>query len=369
MPLDVAALRAETPGCATVTHLNNAGASLAPQPVLDAVVGHLHREATIGGYEAAEEAADRLAGTYASVAALLGATADEVALTDSCTRGYQLALGALDVRPGARVLTARSEYPDGLDALRALCARTGARLEVVEDDATGAVDLEALERSLDTDVALVALTWVPTSGGLVNPAAEVGRLTREAGAAYVVDACQAVGQLPVDVRELGCDALVGTGRKWLRAPRGTGFLFVRRDSSGSQARDAELWERSAALQLGLAAAADYALALDVRETWARVAALGEQLRIRLTELPGVQVHDKGEVRGGIVTFSVTGLAAGEVRLRLREDGINTSVVHSATSELDLQHRGLPDLVRASVHYYNDVDELDRLVAAVAQCAN
>jgi cysteine desulfurase/selenocysteine lyase len=248
--IDVARARADTPGCREVVHLNNAGASLPPAPVLEAVVGHLRREAQIGGYEAAAERADRVEHTYDALAALLGCARDEVAVVENATRGWDMAFYAFRFRPGDRILTTRVEYGSSYIAFLQVAARTGAVVEVVPDDEAGQVDVSALEAMLDERVKLVSLVHVPTHGGLVNPAAEVGRVTRAAGVPLLLDACQSAGQMPLDVEELGCDVLTGTGRKFLRGPRGTGFLYVRRASVhyyNEQAELDRLVERVAAL--------------------------------------------------------------------------------------------------------------------------
>ena len=189
MGLNVAKLRSETPGVAHRVHLNNAGAGLMPQTVLDAMVGYLTREAEIGGYEAAGEAADALDGVYDSVARLLGAERDEIALAENATVAWQLAFYALDFQPGDRILTARAEYAANYVAFLQVAKRTGAVIEVVPDDGDGVLDPEALERMIDGRVKLIAITWVPTNGGLCNPAAAVGR-TRPAPAASTPAASQ-----------------------------------------------------------------------------------------------------------------------------------------------------------------------------------
>lgn len=381
---DIDKARRDTPGCAVVTHLNNAGAALPPHVVTDAVVRHLRREAEIGGYEAAAEANDAVDAVYSSIARLLHCDPDEVAVVENATRAWDMAFYAMRFGPGDRILTGRSEYASNVIALLQVARRTGARVEVVEDDEHGQIDLAELERLLGHDnVKLVALTHVPTSGGLVNPAAEVGRLARAAGVPYLLDACQSVGQLPVHVDEIGCDMLSTTGRKFLRAPRGTGFLYV----SGrlveqlepplldlhsahwtspdsyeirSDARRFENWECSYAGKLGLGAAVDYALSWDGDEVARRIEHLAAGLRERLGAMPGVTVHDKGLRRCGIVTFSVAGVEAADVQRQLAAAAVNTSVTLADYAQFDLPARGLPDLVRASVHYYNTEDELDLL---------
>jgi cysteine desulfurase / selenocysteine lyase len=386
--LDVEGLRAETPGCSHVAHLNNAGSSLPPTPVLDAVVDHLRREAEIGGYEAAAERADNLAHTYDALARLIGAQRDEVAVIENATRAWDMAFYAFQFGPGDRILTGRAEYASNWIALRQVAERTGAIVEVVPDDERGQLDVAELERMLDERVKLVSVVHMPTQSGLVNPAADVGRLTRAAGVPLLLDACQSVGQLPVDVEGIGCDVLSATGRKFLRGPRGTGFLYVRRSllerleppfldmlaaewqrDGGYEirpdARRFENWETYVAGKVGLGVAADYALAVGVDRIWARVRSLAEDLRARLAELASVTVLDRGAVLGAIVTFSVAGRRVADVQSALAAQSINVSTTTASSARLDLDARGIDELVRASVHYYNTTEELDRLVECVA----
>ncbi len=389
--LDVERARALTPGCAHVIHLNHAGASLMPEPVLETVVSHLRREAEIGGYEAADEAGDGLEAVYRSAARLLGAARDEIALVENATRAWDMAFYSLRFRPGDRILIGRAEYVSNVIAELQVASRRGVALEVVDDDEHGQIDVTELERRIDDRVRLIALTHVPTNGGLVNPAADVGRVARAAGVPFLLDATQSAGQIALDVASLGCDVLCLTGRKYLRGPRGTGVLYVRRELGGDLdppflevrsatwiapdryevapgARRFETWDRNVAGLLGLGAAIDHALGWGIEAIEARVAALGDGLRQRLGAVEGVAVHDKGLRRCGIVTFTVAGADAAEALRRLAAERVNTFVSPVTSAQLDLPARGLGDLVRASVHYVNTEEELDRAAEAVASLA-
>jgi cysteine desulfurase / selenocysteine lyase len=390
--IDVERVRADTPGCAHVVHLNNAGASLPSTPVLDAVVGHLNLEARIGGYAAADAAGERLEAVYGSIATLIGAQPDEIALVENATRAWDLAFYSLPLGPGDRVLTSRSEYASNVIAMLQVARRTGASVEVVPDDERGQLSVDALQSMLDERVKLVAVGWIPTQGGLVNPVADVGRVTRAAGVPFLLDACQAVGQLVVDVDAVGCDLLSATGRKYLRGPRGTGFLYVRRAlveqleppfldvhsarwvaadriEIRADARRFETWEAGLAGRLGLGAAVDYALALGGAAIEARVLALGATLRERLADgVPGLVLHDLGRQRCGIVTFTIAGVDPFALAAALRDEAVNISVSTIDFARFDFEARDLTAVARASVHYYNTDDELDRFVDAVARLA-
>jgi cysteine desulfurase / selenocysteine lyase len=358
-----------------------------PRPVLEAMTSYLRREAEIGGYETAEEASVQLDAVYDSLARLVGADRDEIALTENATVAWQMAFYALPLGRGDRILTTRAEYAANYVAFLQLAKRTGARIEVIPDDADGVLDPEALERMIDGSVRLIAITWVPTNGGLVNPAAGVGRIARAHGIPYLLDACQAVGQMPVDVAALGCDMLSATGRKFLRGPRGTGFLYVRRElmrrleppmidhfaapwvapdryELRPDARRFETWENNYAARLGLGVAVEYALGIGLEAIEARCRALADQLRAGLGEISGVKLHDLGPKPAAIVSFSLRDREAEAVKAELAAAGINVSTSDPASTLLDATQRHLPMLVRASPHYYNSEEEIERLLTAV-----
>lgn len=389
--IDLERVRADTPGVAHVAHLNNAGSALPPRQVLDAVVDHLRREAEIGGYEAARERRERWEHTYDAVARLVNADRDEIAVIENATRAWDMAFYSFRFEPGDRVLTGRAEYASNWIALKHVAERTGAVIDVVPDDDRGQIDVAELERRLDDDVKLVSLVHVPTQSGLVNPAAEVGRLTRAAGVPLLLDACQSAGQLPLDVEAIGCDILSGTGRKFLRGPRGTGFLYVRRglieqldppllDMRAADwlpdgtyrvrddARRFENWETYYAGKVGLGVAIDYALELGIAEIWARIQELAERLRAGLREIEGVTLLDRGAVLGATVTFTVDGHDPADIQRALEERGVNVSTMDASSAQLDYGPRGLATSVRSSVHYYNDDSDLDRLVEGVQEVA-
>jgi cysteine desulfurase / selenocysteine lyase len=388
MTFDVARARRETPGCARVLHFNNAGAALMPRPVLDAARDYLTLEAEIGGYEAAKRENAAIERFYGAAAELLGCDPDEIAFIENATRAWDMSFYALAFTPGDRILTARAEYASNVVAFLQVAERTGALVEVIPSDETGQISVEALAGMIDDRVKLIAITHVPTNGGLVNPAAAVGKVARAAGITYLLDACQSVGQMPVDVGEIGCDLLSTTGRKYLRGPRGTGFLYVRRDLGQrlqppfldlhaaqwvasnryeirADARRFENWETNYAGKVGLAVAIDYARDWGITAIWDRVQWLASTLRAELEKIPGVTVRDIGAERCGIVTFTADGMGAREVQQELADQSINVTVSTVASTRFDMEARGLNEVVRASVHYYNDEAEIERFCAALS----
>lgn len=385
---EVRRYREDTPGSAHRIHLNNAGASLPPRPVLDAMLDHLRREAELGGYEAAEVVEGQVAAVYGDVAALLGCRAENVALVENATVAFSQALSAFTFRPGDRLVTTMSDYPSNRILYAALAERCGIEVCVAADLPGGGVDPSAVaELAKDPRCRLVAVSWVPTSSGLVQRVEEVGEVCAAAGVPYLIDACQVVGQLPIDVAHLHCDYLAATARKFLRGPRGIGFLYVSDralargdyplgiDMAGAalqpgggldlvpSARRFENWEFSYALVLGLGEAARYALAAGIERTGGRAIEHAAYLRERLAALPGVAIHDRGERLGAIVTARVAGRDPREIVLALRRDGINVNSVNSPNPGAG---GGPPrPVLRLSPHYYNTREELDAALSALA----
>lgn len=385
--IDIAAVRADTPGCEERIHFNNAGASLMPEPVFQAVCEHLALERMIGGYEAEAAAAEDLAAFYEECAGLLNCAPDEVAYVENATRAWDMAFYSVPLSPGDRVVTHAAEYASNYLALLQQSRRRGFVIDVAPSDASGQVDVAALENLLRPETRLIALTHVPTQGGLVNPAEAVGRVARRHGIPYLLDACQSAGQLSLDVARLGCDMLSATGRKFLRGPRGTGFLYVARETAerldppfidmraatwtapgeyelAAGARRFETWESQVAGRLGLLQAIRYARRIGLPAIEQRVCLLAGALRAALDDLPGVELLDLGERQSGIVSFRLAGEAPHATKSRLSRAGINVSVSDRQSAQLDFSARGIDASVRASVHYYNTEGEIRRFVDAV-----
>ena len=384
---DIVRARRETPGTEHVLHFNNAGAALMPEVVSQAVNRHLHLESEIGGYEAAARAARPLARVYDAVAELINGHPSEVAIVENATRAWDMAFYGMSFAEGDRILTCRTEYASNYIAFLQMAKKTGAVVEAVPSDDSGQVDTTALANMIDDRVKLIAITHVPTNGGLVNPAAAIGEIANAARIPYLLDACQSVGQMPVDVDAIGCDMLSATGRKFLRGPRGTGFLWVRdhmldkleppfldlHAASWISADEYELkpdakrfetWESFVAGRAGLCAAAEYAMAWGLEESYARVRMLADNLRDKLADLPDVTVHDLGVEKCGIATFQKVGLDAEETVEHLRQQAINIESSSPFSTRLDFEDRNLGQLLRASVHYYNSDDEIERFCEVI-----
>lgn len=392
MAFDPQRYRHETPAVAHGRiHLNNAGAALMPEPVIEAVKKHLQLEVQLGGYEAADAAQDDIAAAYEDVAALIGAQAHNVAVMENATVAFAQALSAFDFSEDDVILTTNNDYISNQLAYLSLARRTGVRIQRAADLPEGGVDPQSVRECIARErPALVAVTWVPTNSGLVQPVAEIGGICRAAGVPYLVDACQAVGQLEVDVAQLGCDFLSATARKFLRGPRGVGFLYVSDamleqqraplyvDMRGAHWVEAdeyrladtaarfENWEFAYSLLLGMGAAARYARQVGVAEGGGAAIELAAYAREKLAELPRVRVLDRGGALCAIVTVEVGDVPAPEVVARLREQAVNTSATARAYAVIDMDAKRAQTAVRISPHYYNTRREIDIAVWAIAE---
>lgn len=380
MTIDLSQARSDTPASSDLIHFNNAGTALQPRVVTEAVLQHMLLEQRIGGYEAADAHAASSDNFYHAFARLLACAPREIAFAENCTRAWTQLLLSVPFEAGDRIVTGQSEYASNYMSLLHLARLKGVKIDVIPNNSEGLICLDTLEHTLGDDVRLIALTHVASQSGVIQPAAEVGKLAQKKRILFLLDACQSAGQLHLDVNELGCDMLTGSGRKYLRGPRGTGFMYVRHSildflqpqSIDLQAADwlsrdhyvlrddarrFEVWEHFVAGKIGLGVAADYALQTGLPAIEASISALATTLRESLQRIPGLSVHEQGTRLSGIVTFSSAQHSATKIQAHLRHHRINTSVIRRQNTLLDFPERSLGDINRASLHYYNTEEEI------------
>lgn len=388
--MNIEQLRADTPAVTQLIHFNNAGAALMPAPVIETMTRHIQLEASLGGYEAAGHQSAEVDNVYGAIARLINAQPDEIAVIENATRAWDMAFYSLPLQPGDVVLTSTTEYAGNYIPYLQLKQQRGIEIRVIPNDEHGQVSLSALKDMLDDDrVALISLPVIATNGGPVQPIEQIGALARAAGVLFLLDACQGVGQMPIDVQKIGCHMLAATSRKYLRGPRGMGFLYVERSLCQNlepafldlhaaslqtadtfkirpDARRFENWECNVAAKLGLGAAVEYALAQGIEPMWLRIQHLADYLRQRLADIPGVTPRDLGAVKSGIVTFTHCNSSAAQVEqwLASQEKRINVTTSTFRSTLLDMQHRDLLEVSRASLHAYNTEAEIDKMIAAL-----
>jgi cysteine desulfurase/selenocysteine lyase len=380
---EIQQFRAETKGTAHKIHFNNAGSSLPPDIVVDTVINYLKEEAINGGYETEFKYKDEIENTYALIAKLINAEPGEIAIVENASTAWSAAFYAIDFKAGDEVITSEMEYVTNLIAFTNAEKKSGISIKVIPNDPHGNFQLAELEKTITSQTKLIAVTHIPSTAGGMIPIVEIGKIARKHNILYLVDACQSAGQLPLDVAEIGCDMLSVTGRKYLRAPRGTGFLYVRKEVQNqlnpifmdgytadlvsqhefkirNDARRFELYENNRALVLGLGKAVEYALNIGIDKIWQRIQFLANLLRLQLKGIDGITVHDFGAEQCGIVTFSLNGLDSTLVKAKLAEKNVNVSVGKAASTLIYMDKNHLSSIVRASVHYYNTEEEVDAL---------
>lgn len=386
---EVQQLRAETRGTTKTIHFNNAGSSLHPDVVVDTVIDYLYEEAQNGGYETEYTYREELENTYSLIARLINARKDEIAIVENASIGWWLAFNGIDFKPGDEIITCEMEYVTNLIGLLHVQKTLGVEFKVIPNDEHGNFQLKAFEEAIGSKTKLIAVTHIPSTAGGMIPVEEIGKIARRHNILYLLDACQSVGHVPLDVQTIDCDMLAVTGRKYLRAPRGTGFLYVRKEIQDKlklffldgfttqwvtetdfkprdDARRFEVYEKSRALTLGLGKAVEYALNIGVERTWQRIQYLAGILRYKLKEVNGVTVHDFGDQLCGIVTFSVDRTDAATVKTKLAEKQINVSVGKAVSTLIYMNKNHLNNIVRASVHYYNTEEEIGLLCGALEE---
>lgn len=379
--LAIETLRRDTPGCQHILHFNNAGAALSPQPVVTAIKEQIDLEAAIGGYEAAKMVAPLSEKMYTGVAQLINCDCAEIAFLENATRAWDMAFYSLTFRKGDRILTAMCEYASNYMAFLQVAKQTGVIIDVIRNDKYGQLDLEDLHHKMNDRVKLIAITHVPTNGGLINPVEAVGEIAKKNKVLYLLDTTQSIGQMPIDVQKIQCDFLCATGRKFLRGPRGTGFLYARQEILAQchppfidlhsadwienneyrikpTAQRFEVWEQNIAAKIGLGVAIEYALQLGLPAIWERIQKLAHLLRSQLAKIPSLELQDLGEQKCGIVTFSSKNKSVSEIQQHLAQLKMNVSISRQAYARLDMASRHLPALLRASVHYYNTEEEVE-----------
>jgi cysteine desulfurase/selenocysteine lyase len=378
----------------TRVHFNHAGMSPTPAPARAAMLGHLAREAEVGGYEAAADATDALGAVPAAVAPLFGPTvdADEVAIAESATRAWETALWTLAETfrygPGDRVLLDRFTYGTTYTMVERLRVARGVSVEVVSSNDDGTVDVNQLARLLDSATRLVAITHMPTHLGTRTDVAAVGRVLQGTGVVFALDVAQTLGQMPIDVKAIGSQVAFAPGRKFLRAPRGTGLLYVDADLAEtlvpvnpgfgvvgpvapgrftwpSAARRFDSFEYGHAARLGLGEAARYATAIGLDRIEQLVAARSRDVTDVLAGIEGVRLLAPPDAVG-IISFQHDEHAPADVQARLADAGVNVWVNPPAGAPFDARARPVLPSVRVSPHYCTDAVDLAALGEALSR---
>lgn len=360
-----------------------------PAVVVETIKGYLEQEEQLGGYMVQDLQETMINEFYDEVAKLLNCHPRNVAFAYNATDAYAKAISSIAFNPGDTILTTDDDYVSNYIAFISLKKRFGINILRGKNLDNGDLDLEHFEAQIQQhQPRLIAVTHVPTNSGKIQDAVSVGKLCKKYDVLYLLDACQSVGQIPVDVEEIGCDFLSVTGRKFLRGPRGTGFLYASdrmleegymplfADAGGAdwiapeayrphkEAKRFQLWENSYAILLGLKEAVRYLNGLGVQNVYDYNQTLLKQLTDGLQAIPGIKTYDEGSQRSNIITFRKGDLEQEEIKTKLDEAGIFYSVSGINYALIDYQKKGVDWTVRFSPHYFNTTEEINRALHVV-----
>lgn len=394
---EIDTFRRETVGCSYVNHLNNAGAGLMPNVVTASVLEHIKLEAEIGGYEAAALKAETIQHFYIQAALLINSKATNIAFTASATDSYTRALSSIPFKQNDIILTDNDDFISNQIQFLSCQKRFGISIVRINNLPTGGVDLDDLEEKLYRhQPRLLAITHIPTNSGLVQPVKKIGeiysRYTKRYSEKtwYILDACQSVGQMKLDVEELKCDFLSITIRKFLRGPRGTGFLYISDkalaygleplfiDMRGAEwvqkdeykpkpsAMRFEDWEFAYSLVIGSGIAIEYCRKIGEDNIWEQVKLLSDYLRKQLSSVAKVSVLDRGPELGGLITFTVKDSQPTFIVDELLKRKINIVPSYRNFAVIDFDEKQVEWALRASPHYYNTIEEIDNFVESVKE---
>ena len=375
-------LRKDTPGCSQRIHLNNAGAALMPKPVISAIKSHIDLEAQIGGYESADQQADEIDQFYYQAARFFGGVPTNYAFVANATDAYSRALSSIPFSPGDVILTSLNDYISNQIAFLSLKKRFGIEVQYLANTTDGLIDVEAAKNRIAQDPPkLVAISHVPTNSGIIQPVESIGQICKRHNILYLVDACQSMGQIEVDVNKIRCDFLSGTFRKFLRGPRVAGILYVSDrilkdgyeplfiDMRGAiwtgpdvynqlgSAKRFEDWEFSYALLLGSREALKYANKIGIAAISERAVGLANIIREQLKDESKIRILDQNVPLGAIITMEVQGITQTDLGQYLAKHRVNHSFSTYDNAVLHFEEKKVDWALRVAPHYYNNEDEI------------
>ncbi|WP_278381310.1 aminotransferase class V-fold PLP-dependent enzyme [Chryseobacterium arthrosphaerae] len=388
--MDLNTIRQDTIGCSDKIFLNSAGSSLMPKIVVETITNYLYHEQKIGGYMAAGRNAESIGQFYEEAAKLINTRPSNIAFVNSSTDGYAKALSSIPFEKGDCIITTNDDYISNQIAFISLQKRFQIKIIRAANLPDHELDLEDFERLIRKhQPKLIAVTHIPTNSGLVQNVEAVGKLCRQYDILYLVDACQSVGQRVVDVEKINCDFLTATGRKFMRGPRGTGFLYVSDrvlhadmaplflDSNGAQwtefdhyllngtARRFELFERSNALLMGFKEALRYANTIGMAAIENYNRELSRKLRTNLQN-SGYRILDQGNQLSSIVTFCQKDNKIDKIQKVLNENSVFFTVSNKTNALIDFTFKNVDHAIRLSPHYFNTAEEIEVVSGLLAR---
>ena len=374
-------------------YLNNAGAGIMSQNTYDVIVNHMNLEMAVGAYKAATLQAERVQEFYSNSAKLLNAhSKDEIAFIDSASRGWNLVMYGLNISKNDTIVTLESEYGTNLLTIYDIAKHTGCSVNVVKCNNDGSVNVDAVTNALISGGTVLAISHVAAQGSIVNPVVELGQTAKKYGALYIVDGCQAVGQLNVDVQEIQCHAYMAAGRKWLRGPRGTGILYVRTGAPirtpqidlasadlvfgdkgnvidvqiRKDAKQFELWEKSTASLLGLSNAIKEYLDHGIELSTLEIVAKANKIRNCISNNPNLLLVGNPHTPVGTAGFYLADPSRESmVKDLFEKHGFIISCMCDWDCPIFFPKNGVQYIFRLTPHYYTPDEDIDAICALIS----
>lgn len=372
-------------------YFNNAGAGLMSENTFNTIIQHIQEERIEGAIKAANNKKGETEDFYAIAAKMLNADKSEIAFIDSASRGWNLVIYGMEVNENSTIITLESEYGTNLLAIRDVVNKTKCKLIIIKCDISGHFSMNDIEAALKNPNPILAVSHVAAQGSIINPVVELGELAKKYSALYIVDGCQAVGQLVVDVKKILCHAYITAGRKWLRGPRGTGILYIKNDKRlrtpivdlasaslvfdyqhkpiditiRSDARQYELWEKNIANLLGLRTAIYEYLEFGMEKASAIISQKANLIRKAIIKNEKLQLVGDAESLSGTSAFYLKNPVEEEkVKALFENSGFTISCVCDWDCPIFFPQNGAIYIFRVSVHYYtdeNDISEICELI--------
>lgn len=383
--LSLEKIREDTAGCSNKIFLNSAGSSLMPKVVVESMITYLRQEEEIGGYDLAKKEKGPIENLYKEVAKLLNSQVKNIAFTYNATDAYSRALSSIPFKSGDYILTTDDDYASNQISFLGLQKRFGILIARGKNLPNGDLDLNDFESQIkQIKPALIAVTHIPTNSGMIQPVVEIGELCKKFGIWYLLDACQSIGQIGVDVQKIGCDFLSATGRKFLRGPRGTGLLFLSdrvihegleplmMDLHGAEwigfdhykaemnAKRFEFWEFSYTSLIGLSAAIHYANNIGIENIENYNFKLMHLLRSELSKNSSLRILDKGSRQSSLLTFDIPGKSIEKLEYELKSNKVYYSISTKNAALIDFTKKGIEYAIRLSPHYFNSLEEMQKV---------
>lgn len=373
-------------------YFNNAGSGIMSNDTFDTIVNHMRLEMQYGAYKAAIIREKEIKEFYKYAAKLLNAeSSEEIAFIDSASRGWNLVMYGLPVTSNTSIVTLESEYGTNLLTIYDIANKTGCSVTVVKCHEDGSFDLLDVEDALSKGECILAVSHVAAQGAIENPVNELGILAEKYKAIYIVDGCQACGQIPINVQEMKCDFYITAGRKWLCGPRGTGILYVKKESrfpssqidlstsdlvfdnnnkvvgikTVESAKRFELWEKNVASLLGLSNAIKECLNLGLPRIQDGIISNTIKIREAICNNPKLTLVGKKDAPIGNASFYTNNEALErDIKVFFEENGFIISCMCDWDCPLFFPKNNVKYIFRITPHYYTPSEEVHEMCECI-----